>query len=389
MRCFWILLVTQFSISAQEIENIFVHSNSLFSASVYKEMLRFTEENFLVSPFSAQVILALAQLGAKNETAEELRISLQLPEHNKIEEGFKNLLSNFAAHEQFYSLSTANKVYIQKDFPIKDEFRAIATNYFNSATENIDFAKKTEASKIINEWVERQTENKIRDLITPEMLSANTALILVNAIYFQAKWLTQFFATATSKNNFFLKAGKTVEVDIMNEDATLYKYFDNIELDAKFLEIPFRDKEVSMTFVLPNEVEGLEKLENQINKVFEPQNFEYYFVNVSIPKFKIESTVDFKTILQNLGVKKAFTDGAADFSGISDRALVISDVLQKTFIDVSEQGVEAAASTEIRFLTYSGRAEPTKSFHADHPFIYFIKVRGVILFAGRVTMPTY
>ncbi|XP_063903625.1 antichymotrypsin-2-like [Zophobas morio] len=389
MKYCYILLVTLVSVFAEDAENVLLRSNSLFSAKLYQEMLKSSEENFLVSPFSAEVIFALVETGAKNETAAELRKSLQLPEESKIKEEFKKLLSDFIVHNENYIVATANKVYIRDNFPIKEEFKTIATNYFSSYLENINFKNGTAAAQTINKWIEEQTDNKIRDLITSDALSEATAAVLINALYFKARWLTPFFLPSTRKNKFHLKAGKFVEVDTMYEVLTEYKYFENAELNAKFLEMPFENEEATMTFVLPNEIDGLEKLESQINKVFEPQNFEKVYVNVSVPKFKIESTVDFKQVLQNLGVKKAFIEGEADFSGISDNKLVISDALQKTFIDVNEQGVEAAASTYIRLVEYFGLDAPTKDFHANHPFIYYIKVKGFVLFAGRVIMPTY
>ncbi|KAJ3646723.1 hypothetical protein Zmor_024298 [Zophobas morio] len=389
MKYCYILLVTLVSVFAEDAENVLLRSNSLFSARLYQEMLKSSEENFLVSPFSAEVIFALVETGAKNETAAELRKSLQLPEESKIKEEFKKLLSDFIVHNENYIVATANKVYIRDNFPIKEEFKTIATNYFSSYLENINFKNGTAAAQTINKWIEEQTDNKIRDLITSDALSEATAAVLINALYFKARWLTPFFLPSTRKNKFHLKAGKFVEVDTMYEVLTEYKYFENAELNAKFLEMPFENEEATMTFVLPNEIDGLEKLESQINKVFEPQNFEKVYVNVSVPKFKIESTVDFKQVLQNLGVKKAFIEGEADFSGISDNKLVISDALQKTFIDVNEQGVEAAASTYIRLVEYFGLDAPTKDFHANHPFIYYIKVKGFVLFAGRVIMPTY
>ncbi|RZB84935.1 Serpin domain containing protein [Asbolus verrucosus] len=145
-----------------------------------------------------------------------------------------------------------------------------------------------------------------------------------------------------------------------------------------------------MVIILPNEKEGLAALENQIESVFRPRQLYEELIDVGIPKFKIESKICFKQILQNLGVHKAFDEKEADLSGIAgDKGdLVIDDVVQKTFVDVSEEGVEAAAATFAPVcVPLSGIIGEIPRFIADHPFIFYIKIKGVIAFAGRVTDP--
>ncbi|RZC34508.1 Serpin domain containing protein, partial [Asbolus verrucosus] len=140
----------------------------------------------------------------------------------------------------------------------------------------------------------------------------------------------------------------------------------------------------------PNEKEGLAALENEIERVFTPHNLTKHLVNIALPKFRIESKIDLKKILQNLGVSKAFDDKQADLSGIAGKKgdLIISKAKQKTFIDVSEEGVEAAAATYVEIaVLLSVIRDPIKNFIADHPFTFYIKVKGVIVFAGRVTEP--
>ncbi|RZB39112.1 Serpin domain containing protein, partial [Asbolus verrucosus] len=183
------------------------------------------------------------------------------------------------------------------------------------------------------------------------------------------------------------------KVDTMHHYREWFNYCENSVLNAKFLELPFEGEDISMIIALPNEKEGLASLENQIEKVFAPQNFTNEFLNVALPKFKVESTLELKSTLKNLGVEKAFNETEADLSGIAgDKGdLVISDALQKTYIDVEEGGVEAAAATYVvveatMSAPFPPKFEPEpKEFIADHPFIFYIKAKDFIIFAGRVS----
>ncbi|RZC39513.1 Serpin domain containing protein [Asbolus verrucosus] len=390
MNVVLILLLAVTSSLSHEAKTFTSVSNQ-FTAATYKEIAKDVEGNFLVSPFSAAIILALAQTGARGATAQELRTGLRFPEgQDEIESSIEAVTSSVGNNRE-YALQSANKMYLQENYQIKDEFRKVATDAFYADIENIDFSRNAEAAKVMNRWVEEHTEKKIRDLITSNDVGEDTKLILINALYFQGNWSKQFKRVYTQQDAFYQNGENVVQVATMHDHHGYYKYCENGELNAKFLEIPFEGGDVSMVFVLPNEKKGLASLENQIEKVLLPQDFVKETVNVSLPKFKIESKLDFKEILKNLGVVKAF-NREADFSGISDEKLVISKILQKAFINVTEEGVEAAAATylgEIYFVPFSAHIllSPPKFFIADHPFLYYIKFRDVIIFAGRLSSP--
>jgi serpin B len=254
-----------------------------------------------VSPFSAEVALALALSGAEGPTAEEIRTTLHLPNNpDLILKTFKSLLTSLEHHDQDYHLRNVNKIYLNKNFAIKNDFRNTALSVFGADLENVEFSQSVEAAKTINHWVEKQTENKIHDLVDPANLNDFTRSILINALYFQANWTNQFKNYFTIKEKFHPTTKDVVQVEMMTDFENDYNYYASEELEASFLEMPFEGEEASITFVLPDAVDGLADLEQQIDQVFIKPNYTSAGVFVSIPKFKIESSLDFKEILGNV-----------------------------------------------------------------------------------------
>ncbi|KAJ3644596.1 hypothetical protein Zmor_022317 [Zophobas morio] len=391
MKTLVILFCFISTISANNADE-FTKANNQFASTVYKEIAKNEKQNFLVSPFSAETILALTHAGAKGQTAQELQSAIHLPEDNKkIEEGVKTLLPALKGHDA-YTLQTANKMYIRNNFEIKPEFRKVATEAFFADSETIDFKKNVKAAETMNKWVEKQTENKIQNLISPDVVNNKTRLILINALYLKANWSSPFYLSYTRKIDFYKSASDVVKVDAMtNIYGQTFLFFECHHLNAKFLELPFKGGEASMTIILPNDKDGLSKLENDLERALVPHNLTHEMVEVQIPKFKIESKIDLKEILRNLGVVTVFTDFQADLSGIAGEPgdLVVNKVIQKSFIDVNEEGVEAAAATfSLVAIPDSAYDDKPKEFFADHPFIFYIKAKGVIIFVGRVTDPS-
>lgn len=293
--------------------------------------------------------MALVHSGAKDDTAKEIRTTLKLP--NKVEETFQNLLPTLK-NEKLYNLLSANKIYVKEGFEIRKEFKKSAVDVFQADIENIDFNKKVEAAKSINSWVEEQTHDKIRDLLNSDDLSPLTRLIIINTLYFQGNWTNDFSKYATSKKEFYKMDKKSVLVDTMH-NTEIYNYHECNDLNAKFLELPFEGNDAVMVIVLPNEQNGITNLQNEILRVFADRNYTRELISLSLPKFKIESSFNVEDVLKELGLKKAFSSEEADFSGIAGNkgSLVIDKIKQKTFIDVAEKGVEAAAATSIGELS--------------------------------------
>lgn len=253
----------------------------------------------MVSPYSAEAVLALAQSGAKDETAQEIKTALHLPSQEKIEAAIKSLQPTLRQNDR-YLLQTANKIYVKNNFTVNEDFKKLASDVFDANLENIDFEKKAEAANTMNQWVEEHTNNKIKNLIDQDQLNTRTRLVLINALYFKGNWSVPFEKYLSGKQKFYKTAQESVEVATMRDSST-QNYYESPELKAKFLELEFEGGDVSMTFVLPNEKEGLAQLENEVGKALEAPKYTKEYVKVALPKFKIESRADFKDILQKVG----------------------------------------------------------------------------------------
>ncbi|XP_057655006.1 antichymotrypsin-2-like isoform X2 [Diorhabda carinulata] len=360
-----------------------VQGNDEFTVKTYKELLKISADNFVFSGLSAETVLALLANGAKGETRSQLLKGLSLPENlDSTNNGYKELLPSLNIDKESLKLSSANRIYPAKGFSITEAFNNTAVNVYESGVQNLDYTNQQAAASTINQWVEEKTNNKIKNLIDPNKLSSSTVLVLVNALYFSGEWTDHF--DYVSKGPFFTSATASKEVDFMRTE-TWAKYSHDDNLKATFLEMDFIYGNVSMTFVLPDSRTGLTATENNLQEYLKPKKMEYARVAVTIPKFKIETTIDFKPILQSFGIEKIFTNG--DLSGISSEGpLKVDFVVQKAFIDCNQKGVEAAAATAVGVVGYSLIERPIKyNFKADHPFFFYIREKhyGTTLFVGR------
>jgi len=360
--------------------------NRQFTAAVYREILKASKGNLIFSPFSAETVLALTSEGAKGETRKELIDALHLPEsQDQIQKAFKEILPKLKLDTRNVKLLAANKIYVADNVKLEDNFKGIAVSTYESDVTNVDFKKGADAANEINQWVEKQTNQKIKDLIKSDQLTGDTAMILVNALYLSAKWSIPFKEGLTKNEKFYKTADETLELPTMN-NVDFYNYYKNNETNVQFLEMQYKSEGLSMVVALP-EREGLTALESNLEKVFEPKSWTRVVVDVKLPKFTINSQIKFVNILKSLGAKKMFGT-EADLTGMSSthKNLHVSDVVQKAFISVSESGTEAAAATAVAVESRAGRIirPPIETFHADHPFIYVIKYHDIILFAGKV-----
>ncbi|XP_066145866.1 antichymotrypsin-2-like isoform X2 [Euwallacea fornicatus] len=362
--------------------NAFATGNLQFTARLYNEILKDKpNENFIFSPFSIEVIMALTAAGAKNDTLLEFASALNLPKQETTEEALKNFFILLKQKSDDYQLSSANKLFVSNGLQILDSFKKQAVENYDADIENVNFVERFEAAQKINRWVEGRTNNKIRDIVDPYNIDAATKLLLVNALHFKGTWEHEFLPF-TEKETFYITKTNTKEVDMMSIQDT-FRYYESPTLKAKFLELPYHGSNITMTIVLPDEIEGLAALEKDIYSLLKPQNLEYQLVAVSLPSFLVESEYDLKPILKRLGLKQVFSR-TADLSGISREPLMVSAVVQKAFINVTRSGTEAAAATAVHLVPESLLYPSELSFIANHPFIYAIKTENVVLLAGRI-----
>uniref|UniRef100_A0A0P5HWD4 Serine protease inhibitor serpin n=1 Tax=Daphnia magna TaxID=35525 RepID=A0A0P5HWD4_9CRUS len=302
-----------------------------------------------------------------------------------------SFLSNFVGN---FTLEAANQLYVADKYQLVDDFQRNLKENYGAEGQRVDFAVDASRAKI-NQWVEEFTQQKIKDLLPEGSVNDLTRLVLVNAIYFKGNWMRKFDSSLTLIEPFYLGSkDNRKDVNMMHIDAEFRTGF--IEsLDARLLELPYVGRKLSMFIVLPNKMDGLPELEAKLHETsLDDSNVEMRSakLHVSIPKFKLEADVKLKDILINMGMSDIFDEKSADFSGISgEKDLYVSNIFHKSFIDVNEEGSEAAAATGAVMMTRMMMlpVEPPAPFVADHPFYYFIRdnTTKMILFSGRLAQP--
>jgi serpin B len=254
----------------------------------------------------------------------------------------------------------------------------------------VDYAETEPARKTINDWVEKATSEKIKDLIPQGVLTELTRLVLTNAVYFKSDWQDQFTEGETKEGPFTLGDGKTVQAPLMTQ-WTRVGYME--DEDFQLADLPYKAGVLSMTILLPRKADGLKALEEKLSA----KNLAEWLgkanvthVDLTMPRFKFTSQFGLSKPLKELGMVDAFDPDRADFSGMtSEEKLFISAVLHKAFVAVDEKGTEAAAATAVVMATTMMPQQPEVVFRADRPFLFLIRHRptGTVLFLGRLATP--
>lgn len=269
---------------------------------LFQELLVGNNKNIVVSPFSVETLLALTQSGAVGNTGVEIRKVLNLPEtETEVDALIKSVLPTF--HDQLYKLHTANKVYVRDSLPIKEDFKKVATDIYEASFENVNFQNNGAAAKEINEWVEQETEGKIKNFIDADQIDPDlTQIILVNALYFQGNWTYPFGSIETHPATFFKSNTETSQANFMYQESTQLNYVESDELDAQILELPFKGQDASVVLVLPRQKEGIAVLEKLSAAVLETPKFNPTYVELHIPKFRIESSIQLNSALETVRI---------------------------------------------------------------------------------------
>jgi len=340
--------------------------------------------------------LAMTYEGAKGQTAGEISQVLGFPKLEELRSNFTVIYNEINKTNKEYKLNTGNALWVQKDYQLLPEYLSNVAKYYGGKATNLDFVKETEKSRVtINTYIEKQTNDKIKDLIPRDLLTASTSLVLTNAIYFKGEWIWQFNEKETKNEDFNISLLRKIKAPLMHlsNKETYFKYAETSEMQA--IELPYQGDDLSMLIILPkNNLQDTEK-KLSINKLNEWKSLmkDEKVEQIYLPKFKFDTKYSMVAALKNMGMKAAFSS-QADFSGINgSKNLYISDVIHQAFVQVDEQGTEAAAATAIMVSLGSAMNVPKPKpiiFRADHPFIFLIqqKQTGNILFIGRVIDPT-
>lgn len=370
-----------------------VLNNSSFAVGLYSH-LKQIDGNLFFSPFSISAALAMTYAGAREKTANQMATALHFnQEPNQLHLSMGELISrlNAVQKESEVDLNVANAIWAQKGYQFLDEFFRVVQQSYQTDLNQVDFTTAADAARqAINRWVEEQTHQKIKDLIPPGVLNALTRLVLVNAIYFKGFWDTQFKPEDTQEMAFWLSVETNVRVPMMHQEHQ-FGYWENEWL--QMLEMPYKDEALSLIVLLPREKTGISVLEQKLTVEnlmrwqgqLRKQKIELFF-----PKFKIEAQFNLGQTLSAMGMPDAFDPNRADFSAmIGKKELFISAVIHKAFVEVNEEGTEAAAATGV-VVGVTSVPPPSPTFKADHPFIFLIRDNASrsILFLGRVLDPS-
>ncbi|XP_059544403.1 leukocyte elastase inhibitor-like isoform X2 [Myotis daubentonii] len=353
--------------------------------------------NIFISPMGISSALAMVFLGARGTTEAQMSKTLHFDAVKEIHSSFQSLNADINKRGAPYILKLANRLYGEKTYEFLPEFSASTQKMYGAELVSVDFQQASEdARKVINEWVKGQTEGKIPELLAAGMVDNMTKLVLVNAIYFKGNWQKTFSKKNTTDKPFRLNKKDTKTVKMMYQKSKFpFGYIE--DLKCRVLELPYQGRDLSMVILLPDDIEdkatGLKKIEEQLTleKLHEwtkPENLRFFEVNIHLPKFKLEESYNLNSHLRSLGIEDLF-NSKADLSGISRaRDLFISEIIHKSFVEVNEEGTEAAAATA-GILVYGCAVFPQENFVADHPFIFFIRHNpsANILFLGRLSSP--
>ena len=364
-----------------------------FSLDLYKNLAAKDGDNLFMSPSSVMVVMAMVRAGARGNTDSQMKKTLKLDkiQEKDIHQLFEGFVKSMKKESDNYTLTVANRLYPHVDKTIIESYLKTVENHFITEIKPLDYTTDPDGSRIeINKWVEQETKSKIKDLLAPGVITPLTALVVVNAIYFKGDWANQFDKETTSKQAFYVSASKSIKVDMMFKKFKKTKYGRIENLDCSVLSLPYKGEELSMLILLPNKKDGLGFLEKHLTAkelINMDASIRPTTVDVSLPKFKLESSFQLKDCLSELGMPEVFHPDKADLSGMSGMQLFVSHVVHKAYVDVNEEGTEAAAATAAVIMK---RSKPiTHRFEADHPFVFVIwddRVK-IPLFVGRVVSP--
>jgi serpin B len=365
-----------------------VRGNTEFAFDLY-HALRGQDGNLFCSPYSVSTAVAMTYAGARGTTADQMArvLHFTLPP-TLLHPAFGDLMQEVNGPQgRSYELYTANALWGQKGYGFQENFIAIAKAHYSAGLNEVDFAGLPEDARTrINQWVTKETHDKITELMPRGVIDAMTRLVLTNAVYFRGDWEQAFDPRRTRDGEFHLSDKTTVNVPFMHHDSPSFRYMRNGDVIA--LDLPYTGGDLSMILLLPPENRPLSDLEKKLTA----DNLEAWVramkpgrVMVTLPKFKVESQFSLTTALSTLGMPLVFST-KADLSGIGRRKdLYLSDVVHKAYVDVNELGTEAAAATAVVSRLKMG----PPAFTANRPFVFLIRDNrsGSVLFLGRVMNP--
>ncbi len=372
-----------------------IEADNSFGLKLFKELnTEMADSNVFISPLSVSMALGMTYNGAVGSTEEAMRTTLEFGELSmaEINESYKSLIELLKGIDSDVEFNIANSIWYKYDRPFKQDFFERCRDYFDARVSGLDFGKPQAVKDTINNWVEENTNGRIKDIL--DYVDPWAVMYLVNAIYFNGTWTYQFNEEDTKNDIFYLPGGETKDCKMM-EIKSLFKYFEDSLLQA--IDIPYGSGNYSMTVVLPGYGEDIEefiagltqeKWNEWMSRFYEDS------VNLFLPKLKLEYKTDsiLKEVLKEMGMEIAFDPYRANFTGMADPSNIwIGRVIHKAFLEIDEEGTEAAAATVVEMLESSVPEETDPIIMINRPFIFAIRENhsGAILFIGKIVDPVW
>ncbi|CAN8000322.1 unnamed protein product [Ixodes hexagonus] len=361
-----------------------------FSVELYKKLKSEGDgvSNMICSPFSIAAALSMTLAGARHDTAKQVSNALHVQD-DTVHQDFANFLCKLPGCAPDVTLHVANRLYTEQTYNVLEEFTRLLEKSYGTTIENVNFKRNAEKARLqVNAWVEEVTRSKIKDLLAAGTVDASTSLVIVNAVYFKGLWHDQFDPKCTSQQEFHEAAGRSKMVNMMHQKKR-FRMFHHRDLEVSALEVTYKGQKTSMVILLPEKVDGLADLEegltaSKLTEILEGLSY-HGDIELSLPKFKLEQAVGLKEVLAAMGIKDLFDPLKCDLSGISaNKDLVVSAAVHKAFVEVNEEGTEAAAATAMVMMNCC-ISFPTQ-FIVNHPFLFLIRSHDpdVVLFVGSV-----
>lgn len=386
-------------VSSMEESEAIATTNNNFAFEFY-DKINGGEGNLFYSPFSISTALAMTYAGSDSTTRDEIRRVMHFgPNTAEFHRSYGSYYQALMPDgESKVELNIANRIWIQDRLQVERDFSTITSRYYNAKAEGANFRIKPEEERVrINKWVEEQTRDRIKNLLKPGVINGDTRMVLTNAIYFKADWESRFEEENTKRERFWTSKNRSVKHPLMHMEAGVNFYQNS---DFKLMSLPYNDDKYAMVMLLPTKKAGLADLEQELDwkevsgLMWQNLNNGYrQNVKITMPRFKFDAEVDASGILRDMGMQISFSKNA-NFSNMTvQERLKISKVVHKAFIEVNEEGSEAAAATAVVMAEIVSAGRPKRvplEFKADHPFLFFIVDREMqsILFMGRMSDPS-
>jgi serpin B len=340
--------------------------------------------NVFVSPLSASIALSMTANGSAGTTLEEMKTTLGFKDYSLDEMNayYKKLVNGLLTVDNTTTLGIANSIWIKEGFKVKQPFIDLNKEVYDAEVRNLDF-NSPQSVDVINRWCSDKTNARITDVL--ESIDPDTRLFLINALYFKGIWTSKFDKRNTAPDDFTAISGQKNKVNMMHQECTAPYTSDE---GLQIVELPYGNEAFGMVILLPEESLDIDRVIDRLTPADWDkwmQGLSAHTIDLKLPKFKLEYHRELNGDLMRMGMTTPFQNGA-DFSKMSDADLYIGMVKQDTFVEVNEEGTEAAAITVVGMLGTSAGRPQVIPFHVNRPFIYMIKEKstGAILFMGKM-----